>query len=293
MNRYQSTSDAKTGGGDQRYRLRIHTLKVGKLRVAAGPTAALGASLVGECQHPSTECALLRSAPKVVKPLVADRSYMNTRILLSVAALMLGSVVASAEDTAGPGGRPKIDTNGDGSIDLPELQAVRPNTTIEQFNAADADRNGLLSRDEMRAAARAKRGPPIDTNNDGAISFEELQSQRPNVTPEQFAALDADKSGALSREEVRSGMGRKIFQRLDADSSGGVSFGELATRMPQLTQERFDKLDKDSNGQLSQGELASARPHHGPRPAGANGTRQRPAAGASGGRVPRGPRPGG
>lgn len=217
---------------------------------------------------------------------------MNTRILLSVAALMVGSVVANADDP-GAGGRPKIDTNGDGAIDLPELQAVRPNATIEQFNAADTDHNGLLSREEMRAAARAMRGPPIDTNNDGAISFEELQAQRPNVTPEQFAALDADQSGALTREEIRSGMGRQIFKRLDADSSGGISFSELAARMPQMTQERFDKLDKDANGQLSQGELSAARPHHGPRPAGARGERRGPPAGAGAGRGPRGPRPGG
>ena len=213
---------------------------------------------------------------------------MNTRILLSVAALMLGSAVAAAEDNPQ---RPKFDSNGDGSIDLAELQAARPNATVEQFNAADQDHNGLLSRDELRDAARAMRGPPIDTNKDGAISFEELQAQRPNVTQEQFAGLDADKNGSLSREELRSGMGRRIFGRLDADSSGGISFDELAQRMPQLSQERFNKLDKDGNGQLSQGELSAARPpHRGPRPDGAGGMRQRPGAGAV--RPPR-PRPGG
>jgi Ca2+-binding EF-hand superfamily protein len=215
---------------------------------------------------------------------------MNTRILLSVAALMLGSAVAAADDNPQ---RPKFDTNGDGAIDLAELQAVRPNATVDQFNAADKDHNGLLSRDELRDAGRAMRGPPIDTNNDGAISFEELQAQRPNVTQEQFAGLDADKNGTLSREELRSGMGRRIFNRLDADSSGGISFEELAQRMPQLSQERFNKLDKDGNGQLSQGELSSVRPpHRGPRPDGAGGMRQRPGAGAGGMRPPH-PRTGG
>jgi len=214
---------------------------------------------------------------------------MNTRILLSVAALMLGSVVAAAEDNPQ---RPKFDTNGDGSIDLAELQALRPNATVDQFNAADKDHNGLLSREELRDVAREMRGPPLDTNKDGAISFEELQAQRPNVTQEQFAGLDADKNGTLNREEIRSGMGRRIFSRLDGDSSGGISFDELAKRMPQLSQERFTKLDKDGNGQLSQGELSSARPPHGgPRPDGAAGTRQRPG-GAGGVRPPR-PQPGG
>ena len=210
---------------------------------------------------------------------------MNTKLLLSVAALMLGSAVAAADDNPQ---RPKFDTNGDGAIDLAELQAVRPNATVEQFNTADADHNGLLSREELRDAGRAMRGPPIDTNKDGAISFEELQAQRPNVTQEQFTGLDADKNGTLSREELRSGMGRQIFSRLDGDSSGGISFDELAQRMPQLSQERFNKLDKDGNGQLSQGELSSARPpHRGPRPDGAGGMRQRPGAGAGGVRPPR------
>ena len=45
--------------------------------------------------------------------------------------------------------RAKLDTNGDGSIDLAEIQARRPDFTIEKFNKADADRNGLLSQDEL------------------------------------------------------------------------------------------------------------------------------------------------
>lgn len=42
--------------------------------------------------------------------------------------------------------------NGDGFVDLAEFQAVRPEFTIEKFNAADANKDGLLSRDEMDGA---------------------------------------------------------------------------------------------------------------------------------------------
>jgi Ca2+-binding EF-hand superfamily protein len=214
---------------------------------------------------------------------------MSKRILLSVAALALGSSLALADDRPE---RPRIDANGDGSIDLAELQAVRPNATVEQFNAADKDGNGLLSREEIRGFARELRGPPVDANGDGAVSFEELQARRPNITQEQFTALDADGSGGLSRAELRSGMGREIFRRLDADSSGGISFVELAQRMPRMTQERFNTLDADGNGQLSQGELSRARPmHRGQRPGAGAGERRPP--GAGGTRPPRPPRTGG
>lgn len=214
---------------------------------------------------------------------------MNSRILLTALVLSVGGGVSVADDTEG--GRPKIDANGDGAVDLAELQALRPNATIEQFNRADKDGNGLLSREELRAAGRALREPPVDTNKDGSISFEELQAQRPNITREQFAAIDADNNGSLSREEMRSARGRMMFKRVDTDNSGGVSFDELAARMPRVTQERFSALDKDGNGQLSQGELAAARPKHRPEGARQGPRGDRPV--GTGTRTPKPPRTGG
>lgn len=47
--------------------------------------------------------------------------------------------------------RPPLDTNGDGFVDLAEMQAVRPGITAERFGELDADGNGQLSPDELRA----------------------------------------------------------------------------------------------------------------------------------------------
>ncbi|MCS6948645.1 MAG: EF-hand domain-containing protein, partial [Steroidobacteraceae bacterium] len=105
---------------------------------------------------------------------------------------LLAVGLAGAAWAGGPEGRPRIDTNGDGQIDLAELQAVRPNVTAEEFNRIDKNGDGLLSREELRGAWRDFRGPPIDSNGDGVISYEELKAKRPSITPEQFAAMDAD-----------------------------------------------------------------------------------------------------
>jgi Ca2+-binding EF-hand superfamily protein len=54
---------------------------------------------------------------------------------------------------AGPGGpdargRPDIDTDGDGAWSFSELQAVRPQITVEAFNGLDSNGDGLISADE-------------------------------------------------------------------------------------------------------------------------------------------------
>ena len=87
----------------------------------------------------------------------------------------------------GAGAQLPIDTDGDGQISLPEIQAVRPSFGADDFNTADTDANGYLSRDELRALRRGRgegpragrRGPPpmLDTDGDGALSLDELRAR--------------------------------------------------------------------------------------------------------------------
>ncbi len=66
--------------------------------------------------------------------------------------------------------------------------------------SADADGNGLVTRAEAEAGAAAKFAK-IDANNDGAITPADHEARMTEMRTRMFAAIDADKSGQISRDE--------------------------------------------------------------------------------------------
>jgi hypothetical protein len=191
---------------------------------------------------------------------------MNHGMKVSHVGALVASMALLASAAAQAGGnadRPRLDTNGDGSVDLAEIQAARPDFTVEKFNAADGNGDGLLSRDELRAAhGKARQHKDLDTDGDGSFSFEEMQKAHPGLTQEQYAAFDGDKDGKLTRTELKQGFGREMFSRIDQDGSGGVSLSEMRSHRSGATQEDFAKLDTDGNGQLSPEELKAGHKKH-------------------------------
>ncbi|HEX2762551.1 MAG TPA: hypothetical protein VHM92_01730 [Allosphingosinicella sp.] len=125
-----------------------------------------------------------------------------------------------------PGGGPleRFDADGNGQLTLAEVQ--RGIATM--FADADADKNGALTAQEMRAHHEkmgmhgARRGPRagprgqgprvgpmhLDSNGDGNVSLAEAQAE----LARHFAQLDADKDGSVTRAEAeaahRAMMGR-------------------------------------------------------------------------------------
>ncbi|OGA14104.1 MAG: hypothetical protein A3G25_13610 [Betaproteobacteria bacterium RIFCSPLOWO2_12_FULL_63_13] len=119
----------------------------------------------------------------------------------------------------------------------------------EQFRRADADGNGVLSRDEAAKAAPllARQFQAIDANGDGRINPEEIRAFRRAERIERrakrhlrdakggskfeyyFARADADGDGALSRAEAVLGLPRvaKKFGRIDRDGDGSVTWQEI------------------------------------------------------------------
>ncbi len=109
----------------------------------------------------------------------------------------------------------RADADGDRMISLEEFQAG----TAERFIAMDTDGDGLVTpaelvaerqqRAEERAAQRMAR---IDTNEDGALSLEEMAA----ASEARFARMDRDDNGSLEPRELRQG-----FRDGDRGERGG------------------------------------------------------------------------
>ena len=123
------------------------------------------------------------------------------------------------------------------------LAATKNARLAEQFRRADADGNGMLSRAEAERAAPllAKQFDAIDANRDGQISPEEIRAVRRagrgSARGAQagakfelyFARADTDGDGALSRAEAERGLRRvaKKFEHIDRDGDGRLTREEM------------------------------------------------------------------
>lgn len=151
---------------------------------------------------------------------------MTTIGKISVAAGATALLALAA--LAGAAERKPADTNKDGALDFAEMQARRGDLTIEQFNAMDKDHNGLVTRDEMRAAAKARmdaraaeRFKKLDANGDGGVTQAEIDAARKQGEAERFKRLDTNGDGKLSQAEMEAG--RKAMM---GDRRGRMGPGE-------------------------------------------------------------------
>jgi hypothetical protein len=110
----------------------------------------------------------------------------------------------------------EADADRDGSLDRVEAAAFGERF-VARFDRIDADSNGELSKDEMRKAQRMhRRGgrghgmsymagmfKGMDDDGNGAISRAELGTKAPMLA-DNFVAIDLDRNGELSQEELRA-----------------------------------------------------------------------------------------
>ncbi|MGB7480195.1 MAG: EF-hand domain-containing protein [Burkholderiaceae bacterium] len=114
------------------------------------------------------------------------------------------------------------DTDGDGAISKAEAQAAGLNGLVQHFDQLDANHDGKIDQNEMRAAAKARhqamragrtakfdaRFKAADTDGDGALSKAEAQAAGMQKIVARFDQLDANHDGKLTREELRAGTQR-------------------------------------------------------------------------------------
>lgn len=110
-----------------------------------------------------------------------------------------------------------------------------------RFAAADADRNGVLSRAEVqRSLPRlAPRFEELDRNRDGNLSPEELRAR---------TGTDNRRGGA------GEGGFAEHFRRADADGDGALTRAEAERALPRLGA-KFDRIDGNRDERLTPDEL--------------------------------------
>ena len=114
----------------------------------------------------------------------------------------------------------KADADGNGTLSRAEVEKSMPRLA-EKFDQIDTNKDGQLSRDEMKAwkkthkhahkkgnkadrqAKAAERFKHADTNGDGKISRAEAEKNAPRLA-KKFDAIDANKDGQLTQEELRA-----------------------------------------------------------------------------------------
>lgn len=175
----------------------------------------------------------------------------------TIAMLLSGAAFAGDPD------RTRLDTNGDGRVDLAEAQAARPDFTLEKFNAADANRDGQLSEEELRTLpGKGHHYGNVDADKDGNYTLDEIRAAHPDLTQEEYSSFDANKDGKVSKDELKLTMSSRMFESMDKDRDGGVNLLEMQAVRSSVTQESFTRMDTDGNGLLSMEELRAGHSKH-------------------------------
>lgn len=124
---------------------------------------------------------------------------------------------------------------------------------VQRLTAADTNGDGVVTADEMRAAAQARmasradaRFDRLDANSDGAISRAEFDAAREARADRPRAARADRRAGRMGPRPARAG-------RMEA--RGPLVIADARARAEQA----FDRLDTNNDGYLTVAERQSAR----------------------------------
>ena len=99
--------------------------------------------------------------------------------------------------------------------------AITSSLAATTFNQLDKDKNGYITSEEVIAYFDGYHKNGLDQNKDGVISIEEWPTN-----PGAFRAIDTDKNGELSFEDLDRWRVQTIITSKDKDKDGQVDFEE-------------------------------------------------------------------
>jgi len=193
---------------------------------------------------------------------------MNKITIASIATLLATSGIAFAHGGEGHG-LARFDRDGNGVVSRDEMRAA----ASEHFDKVDANKDGRITADEMQAAGRdraSKHFAKKDKNGDGKLTRDEVAHMPDQV----FARIDANHDGALAPDELAAAhqghgdRGAKFFEHLDTNHDGVVSKDEALAGADQ----RFSKMDANGDGVVTKDEVKARFGHHGGKDGGQNQT---------------------
>lgn len=193
----------------------------------------------------------------------------STGVRLMIAGVMAGCFVAAAmaEDKPIPDAKqaqllkkhPELDANKDGKLTRDEVRNLaadkrapgRKDAPKEGTDAKKLDKAGMMRPDPAKFLANH---PDADTNKDGKLSPEEMReymrAHGDEVRAEIFKnhpELDTNKDGVLSEEEMKAGRAGQ----------------DLRARLAEMVLKRFPEADTDKSGRISPEEMKAFMQTHG------------------------------
>lgn len=159
---------------------------------------------------------------------------MKVLLIGAATALALGGAAMAQDGRRGPGA---ADTDGDSRVSRAEFIA----SALQRFDTNDANRDGAITTEEVRAARETRRDErrervfaALDTNGDGSISRAEFDAR----------AEQRGERGERGRGGRHHRFGRAGRGGFEAD---GVTRAEAETRAGAM----FDRMDTNDDGYLT------------------------------------------
>ncbi|MEM9352710.1 MAG: hypothetical protein AAGA92_06835 [Planctomycetota bacterium] len=147
----------------------------------------------------------------------------------------------------------RMDANGDGEIEEPEVPSTYRRPFLRMLEAADLDRNGVLSQQE-----RTRRAPAMARLAERVSFFlgVDVEAELASLSDDERLRFEsAQRPPRPGRNLADVEQAREYFERLDANADGVVEADEV----PQPLAARFDQIltraDRNGDGKLARGEM--------------------------------------